>query len=168
MKAKFTSLIRGEILELTFFNTKIMNEHLDEISDSVEGEMKGRVGHNFPLSRSMINKYKWIKDIIGNKKITYVIAFVKGDILTARHERQHALYFYNDEYRQRVNELWDSLTDGNKKIIKEFLVRNGYHEPVFIDEFQAYLTTEGTTIFGLRDKHSIDSQLNVLRKRFNF
>lgn len=132
--------------ELVFTNIDEMSKQLEKRASEYEGYVPRRTGYNFP-----------------NKDGTYTIAYIKGDYLTKMHERRHAMYYLNSDYRKYINELWSSLDPAVKRDIEKFLKRCGYKDSVIIDEFQAYAFTEkepdkffglkkGTLLYGITSK----------------
>lgn len=118
-----------------FDNIQEMSKEMKKKASDYEGYVPGRIGYNFP-----------------NKDGSYTIAHVKGDIHTKNHELRHAEYYFNEQYRNAVNDLWSSLDEDTKHTIEQFLKRCGYCQAVFVDEFQAYLFTEKEPekFFGLK------------------
>ena len=96
------------------------------------------VGFNFPSSiiRKMdttLYPYK--------HSVTYVIGYMEGDTNTIEHEKRHARFYIDREYRKRVHRSWNKLRKSNPKKHKSIvnkLKKDGYKRTVHIDEFQAY------------------------------
>lgn len=74
------------------------------------------------------------------KNYKYVITKCQNDSCTLNHENKHALFYFNKKYRKYVKTIWESLDEDIKNIIIEYL--KSYNEKLYIDEFQAYITTE--------------------------
>lgn len=123
------------IKELVFKNRTEMSKQMERSACEYEGYVPGRNGYNFP-----------------NKDGSYTIAYIKGDVLTKRHEMCHARYYFEPDYRKRVGELWSTFSHQEQTIIKTFLAKCGYKEEVFLDEFQAYWFSEcePRKFFGLK------------------
>lgn len=123
------------IIELVFTTKKEMIAKMEADACVYEGFVPGRNGYNFPSAKN-----------------SYTIAYVKGDVLTKTHEKRHAIFFFDKEYREEVQKLWDSLGAKNQSIIEKFLEKCGYDRKVFLDEFQAYATTEKNpdNFFGIK------------------
>jgi len=74
------------------------------------------------------------------KNYRYIITKCEDDKSTLEHEKKHVLFYFNKKYRNYIKSIWESLNDDIKNIIIEYL--NTYHKKLYIDEFQAYITTE--------------------------
>ncbi len=118
-----------------FISKKEMTIAMESSACAYEGFVPGRTGYNFP-----------------NKDGSYTIGYIRGDTLTKMHELRHAIYFFDADYRARVQKMWNSLKCEDKIAIEKFLGRCGYKKEVFLDEFQAYTTTEKDPdkFFGLK------------------
>jgi hypothetical protein len=127
------------IKELVFKNRQEMISKLEAEACAYEGFVPGRHGYNFP-----------------NKDGTYTIAYVRGDVLTKRHELRHAMYYFDANYRAEVQKLWKSFSCEEQLTIEKFLRRCGYKEELFLDEVQAYWFTERNPrkFFGLKGRFS--------------
>jgi hypothetical protein len=123
------------IKELVFRTREEMAVKMESKACEYEGFVPGRNGYNFP-----------------NKDGSYTIAYVKGDVLTKRHELRHAMYFFNQDYRAEIEKLWSSFSCGERLTIEKFLSKCGYKKEQFLDEFQAYWFTEKDPrrFFGLK------------------
>jgi len=121
---------------------------LQPFADKYEGKISGRYGLNFPfhLMKSK-NLSKFISKIL-KYHAEYLIAYKKGDIVTKKHEMQHAKYYIDSEYRDSIKKLWDSFDSKYKSNVISMLGKMGYPEHVMLDEFQAYYYTEKTNFFG--------------------
>ncbi len=84
------------------------------------------------------------------RQAEYVIVYRKGDILTKRHELQHARYAMDPSYRHEVRQRWDALTPTQQHAIRTHLMALGYppDDDILLDEFQAYERTEHPRFFG--------------------
>lgn len=76
----------------------------------------------------------------------YIIAYVKGDKATKTHERLHATFYLNREYRDKV---WELIDENGKKKAKKYLKRMDYNFPkshegeyILVDEINAYAMEE--------------------------
>lgn len=123
------------IKELVFTNKQDMIRKMEPCACEYEGYVSGRHGYNFP-----------------NKDGSYTIAYIKGDHLTKQHEMCHAKYFFDINYRIEIEKLWSSLTISERNIVEKFLNKCGYKKEVWLDEFQAYVTSEKDPekFFGLK------------------
>lgn len=71
--------------------------------------------------------------------ITYILAYIKGDISTYNHESAHALFHTFPDYATLCTDQYTSLTPEIKSYINKELKIRGYVESNYIDEFQAYI-----------------------------
>ena len=94
------------------------------------------------------------------KNYKYVITKCQDDKCTLEHEKKHSLFYFNKKYRNYVKIVWESLNNNIKNMIIEYL--KTYHEKLYIDEFQAYITTE-PFIF-LKDSKNKKKQDTKLKK----
>lgn len=144
-----------------FYNMLMMSQMFEPVSVFVEGRTSTpRIGHNFPMSKlieySRCKGQRSTTDIISclvmsgaSVETKYIIAYLDGDVLTKRHELQHAKFYKDHAFRANVKNIW-SMMDGRKRQhIEGFLKRMGYPEDVWIDEFQAYYLTEKPNFFGI-------------------
>jgi hypothetical protein len=121
---------------------------LQPFADKYEGKISGRYGLNFPFHLMKSKKSsKFISKIL-KYQAEYLIAYKKGDIVTKKHEMQHAKYYIDSEYRDSIKKLWDSFDSKYKSNVISMLGKMGYPEHVMLDEFQAYYYTEKTNFFG--------------------
>jgi hypothetical protein len=126
--------MESKIQLLEFPNLHTMREALESKATNYEGSVKDRVGYNFPLDGK------------------YIVAWVKGDILTKKHEMLHFKYHTSEKYRQEVSKLWLGFSQAEQTKIIEVLSRLGYSKEVHLDEFQAYWFSERKPerFFGLK------------------
>lgn len=137
----------GKTVLIFHFSTKErMNESLAPISNAYEGSLKqNREGHNFPASY-IPKESPFYKHIQAN--CVYVIGVYTP--LSLQHELLHARFYVDSDYKQLIQNEWDSLSDVVKNHITSFLKRLGYRDDVIIDEYQAYKYTEKPNFFGIR------------------
>lgn len=123
------------VKELVFKSKADMSAKMESFACEYEGFVPGRNGYNFP-----------------NKDGSYTIAYVNSDIITKKHELRHAKFYFDAEYRDEVQKLWNSFNCEEQSVVKIFLKRCGYKEEFFLDEFQSYATTEKDPdkFFGLK------------------
>jgi hypothetical protein len=137
--------LKNEILILNFEGKKDkMNEVLDPLSNTYEGVLTKREGHNFPAdyipsSGHCLSSYK--------SRCKYVIGLYNTKSL--RHELQHAKYYLDATYRSQVQQEWMALDPKLQEHITKFLTRLGYSQKVLLDEYQAYRATEPRNFFGV-------------------
>ena len=87
-----------------------------------------------------------MKDIIeryfvdGQKRYIIGTQYLKGS--TFNHEMCHAMYYVDEDYRSKADELTDSIPKADLKSMRRNLSEMGYSGTVFKDEVQAYMATE--------------------------
>jgi hypothetical protein len=137
-------LINQMIIKEFIFNTKTeMVLKMEAEACKYEGYIPGRNGYNFP-----------------NNDGSYTIAYIKNDIITKKHEQLHAKFYFDSEYRKKVQKIWCSFSEKEQTVIQNFLSKCGYRPENFLDEFQAYLMSEPNPerLFGIKN----------IRKRINY
>jgi hypothetical protein len=140
--------LKDNILFVVYDNIDEIVE-LQSFADKYEGKINGRYGLNFPFNiiKSTKVQSKLISKIL-KYEAQYLIAYKKGDIITKKHEMQHAKYYIDSEYRDSVKKMWDSFDNKYKSNVISMLGKMGYPDHVMLDEFQAYYYTEKTNFFG--------------------
>ena len=157
-------LLDGQIVVLRWTDASAMNRTLDPISDRVDGPIKNRLGHNFPWAEMTKDEAQRVLSLLpkskGKQSYAYLIACMKGNAQTLKHELCHAQYFVSHEWRQQVDHVWSEvLTDKQRLYLSAFMTRLKYQPAVHIDEFQAYALTEPANFFGIE----IDEALEAMR-----
>ncbi len=73
----------------------------------------------------------------------YLIGASSKDLKTMDHEIAHGLYFTNNEYKLRMNKLFNIIPNRVKEKIFKKLIKMGYvnDKKILIDEAQAFLST---------------------------
>lgn len=146
--------VKDMVLHIIFNEKDIGTSDMKEIvemADMYEGHVSHRQGFNFPM--------KTVRPFIKNKKsffspyvntADYVISYKDGDVLTKKHELQHAKYFIDQTFSQSVKDLWESFPSSYQKGVIGMLIRMGYpnDKNILLDEFQAYYFTEKPFFFG--------------------
>ena len=88
----------------------------------------------------------------------FIIAYMKGDKATRKHELMHALYYNNPAYKYHVDKILDrvSTKEAGKYLRKLGYRFSGKHgDYIFNDEIQAYVLSDTKKIikqFGLSSK----------------
>lgn len=149
-------VVDGVVACFQFEDLVSMTKMFEPISVCVEGKTKvPRVGHNFPMTaledavkKGCVEGRKLMSVL--TPKIQYIVAYLAKDVLTKNHELQHAKYYLDSGYREKVVALWNRLEDEKRAHIECFLKRLGYPEHVWLDEFQAYYMTEKPNFFGIK------------------
>ncbi|GAB5373171.1 hypothetical protein AAMO2058_001727400 [Amorphochlora amoebiformis] len=69
----------------------------------------------------------------------YVIAHVSSDEKTLQHEKWHATYHFDADYRARVSGIWGMVKKSSPAWANQFMKHLGdkYAQHVWVDEFQA-------------------------------
>jgi hypothetical protein len=139
--------IKDLILHITYNKKENISKEIMEIANAYEGEIKERIGFNFPIS---FVKKTFPKSSLLSYKVEYVIVYQKKDIHTKKHELQHALYALSPPLQLQVKELWESFSKSYKNKVTELLLKMKYpnDEKILLDEFQAYYFTEKENFFG--------------------
>lgn len=120
-------------------------QYIAKLYENIDS-VKTFIGFNFPSSfipnDSFLSSYK--------HQVDYVIVYKDGDKKTKHHELCHANFFLYDDYKNKVYELWNSLSKKSKYNITQMLLRMNYNnnQETIIDEFQAYYYTEKPNFFG--------------------
>ena len=135
------------------------------------GELKGPLkGVNFPVS--FLKEWAVGKTITDEEKnilykarnYRYVIAAVENDYDTLLHEKAHALFFLDKNYREKATAFWESLSEKARNKIEKTLKLLGYKSDNFVDEFQAY-TVEDPSFFGKRVWQEIKPLQEILKNK---
>jgi len=143
----------NKLLMFDFESNDFMTKCFERFSNFYEGFVPGRIGYNMPTSYVIdfallkrdtpLSKEEMFIYSTINKEDTggYVIAYLRGDDLTRRHEFQHAKYFFSYDFRKEVDSMWEKLPERIRSKYISRLHSLGYSDSVLIDEFQAYYFT---------------------------
>jgi len=140
---------KDKILHVIYKKVENIPKYIISLADEYEGKINNRIGFNFPISKNSKNSNS-NKLIQKYPNILYVIVYKKGDVLTKLHEELHAKYYIDVDYKNKVKNIWDSLTKESKKKVLDMLEKMKYpkDEKILIDEFQAYFFSEKKNFFG--------------------
>jgi hypothetical protein len=140
-------LLKNNIIHITYNKKENISKEIVEIANKYEGEIKERIGFNFPMS--FVKKH-FPKSKLISYQAEYIIVYQKKDIQTKKHELQHALYALSPSYQLQVKELWNSFSKSYKDKVISLLLKMKYpnDENILLDEFQAYYFTEKQNFFG--------------------
>mmetsp|Transcript_2777 Transcript_2777/g.4030 ORF Transcript_2777/g.4030 Transcript_2777/m.4030 type:complete len:231 (-) Transcript_2777:215-907(-) len=69
----------------------------------------------------------------------YVIAHRSSDMSTLQHEKKHAMFHFDENFRKRVTGIWGMVQKGSPSWAKQFEkhLSDKYAQHVWVDEFQA-------------------------------
>ena len=137
-------------------------------------------GHNMSLNK-MIKYYElaiknrdilYEENILYNKLLKYkkknykyVITKCNDDKSTLEHEIKHTQFYFNKKYRKYVKMVWKSLDDEIKELIIEYL--KCYNEKLYVDEFQAYITTEPLVFIQNKKTKKTAKKYEKIKKELN-
>ena len=146
MKYKIDNKILHIIYNKKEKNDVILKEIFEISKRYEETDNSNFIGFNFPMKN--VNKNDYLYKY--SKIATYVIVYKNGDKQTKQHELLHAKFYTNNEYKELVYSLWNSIENISKKNIIDMLLRMKYKndEKILIDEFQAYYYSEKSNFFG--------------------
>lgn len=83
------------------------------------------------------------KQVEGKEKFYLIGTFEDGAVVD--HELAHAFFYLDPVYKRRATKLVTELGSDFRDVVFKNLVEQGYHEKVFVDEAQAYLSTSSMT-----------------------
>jgi len=135
------------------------------------------IGYNFPLNtywnlmrddeskfiisnkydRELHSIYRGIVEMLECGSLAdscYLIACLKGDAESMKHEIAHGLYCTDKEYRCDMDELLRGQSGESWNGLMDFLDEKKYHETVFMDEAQAYIASQNLDNPDKNDKYS--------------
>ncbi len=143
------NFIIDNVLHIEYSKETDIPTYIVDLADKYEGKIKNRIGFNLPMDfvkKENVKKYKEYSEL----NIKYIIVYKKGDVLTKKHELQHAKYGMNQAFRNDVRKFWRSLSEKSKSNVLAMLKKMNYpdNEDILIDEFQAYYFTEKKGFFG--------------------
>ena len=146
-----TFYVKDRILHFIYRYLTDIPDFIIAISDAYEGHIKGRIGFNFPMS---VVKRVNPKSKLLSYEADYFIGYQKHDILTKRHELQHAKYYMNPQFQREVKELWASFSPSFQQRAFQQLIKMNYpnNPDLLLDEFQAYYFTEKPNFFGKKER----------------
>lgn len=80
----------------------------------------------------------------------YIIGCLKDNTETLDHEISHGLFYLNAEYKKEATKLVKALPKRIRTSMEKMLTKTGYTKQVFIDEINAYLSTDSKEDLALR------------------
>jgi hypothetical protein len=147
MEVSMTYRLNNRVLHFIYQTLSDVPDIVNKVCDAYEGPIKDRIGFNFPMS---IVKQVDPTSVLLSYDADYFIGYQKRDILTKRHELQHAKYYMDSAFQKEVHELWSSFSSTFKMRVQKQLIQMNYpnNPTILLDEFQAYYFTEKTHFFG--------------------
>jgi hypothetical protein len=142
-----TFRVKERVLHFIYQYITDVPDFIITICDAYEGPIKDRIGFNFPMS---VVKRVDPKSTLLSYEADYFIGYQKRDIITKRHELQHAKYYMDPAFRREVKELWESFPASFQTRTTQRLLKMNYpnNPDILLDEFQAYYFTEKPNFFG--------------------
>jgi len=139
--------VKDKVLHIIYQVKEEITREIIEIANHYEGEIKNRIGFNFPAT--FVKKVK-PKSHLLSYNVDYFIVYKKGDIKTKKHESQHALYALDKIFRENVLLLWNTFSEDYRANVIQTLLNMNYPNnfEILLDEFQAYYYTEKPNFFG--------------------
>ncbi len=87
---------------------------------------------------------KFLKPWLDGKEKFYVLGVHEKEN-AIEHEMSHAFYHLDPAYRKEMDALVKKLPKSSFNEIKEYIIKDGYHPSVVVDEIVAYLATNEMT-----------------------
>jgi len=83
------------------------------------------------------------------------------------HEKTHAIYYFNEEYRNEVNKVIDAFDKDFIKYSSNALTSRGYDDEFVYDEINAYFSTKDFLRFSMDDRgEKLAAKLYKLRLKY--
>jgi hypothetical protein len=152
-ESKYSYNIHDNIIIFCFINLVELNVYLGRPCAFYEKKKfnHGMVGINFPIR----DFNEWATSVNGEFsphekelcnliqsfrfKIVYLVAYVKGDHSTFKHEMAHALFALVPSYNEKIEKLWHQMNDNERIYVEKDLIAKGYDKKYILDEWHAYL-----------------------------
>ena len=99
----------------------------------------------------------------------YIIGCLKNNTKALDHEISHGMFHLNSEYKKEATKLVKALPIKIRTSMEKMLARTGYTKQVFVDEINAYLSTDSKEILALRGikLNNQDIVFKELFKKYN-
>lgn len=82
-----------------------------------------------------------------------------------KHEMTHAMWYTNDEYREKALAIIDSVSEDLREALIDALAKQNYPRKTALDEINAYLTTGTCGYFDLiENQDELDEMTRLLKK----
>ncbi len=142
-----TFLVKDRVLHFIYQYVTDIPDDIIAICNAYEGAIKGRIGFNFPMT--VVKQIDPASTLL-SYEADYFIGYQQRDIMTKRHELQHAIYYMDPKFRSKVKKLWESFSLSFQKRANQLLLKMNYpnNPDLLLDEFQAYYFTEKPNFFG--------------------
>ncbi len=85
-----------------------------------------------------------------SKEEFYIIGVLKGNTTTIQHEIAHGMFYLNSEYKKEATKLVKELPVKIRTSMENMLAKTGYTKQVYIDEINAYFSTDSKEDLALR------------------
>ena len=72
----------------------------------------------------------------------YIIGCLKGNTKTLDHEISHGMFYLDSEYKKEATKLVKALPKRIRTSMEKMLTKYGYTKQVFVDEINAYFSTD--------------------------
>lgn len=166
---KLSATVRDKVLLFEFSSKCYLRDCLNTIVILYENRQPFEsMGSYFPISSAL----KWIRETNGRikdecqrqfiqlvllhyTKCVYVVAYVKGELKAKLHGLRHARFFTDHMYHLRVEHVWKHLESGVRHHLMSVLDIMGCPENMWVDEFQAFITTERQGFFGCQNEKQL-------------
>ena len=117
------------------FPSHIMNDCIKLFLGQLDSD------HN-KYDKNMKLAYNECERMCNDTEKFYIIGCLKGNTETLDHEICHGLFYLNSEYKKEATKLVKNLPAKLRTSMEKMLAKTGYAKQVFIDEINAYLSTD--------------------------
>jgi hypothetical protein len=103
------------------------------------------------------------KSVADNRAKFYIIGTIKGSH-ALNHEVAHGYFYLYPEYKKEMTKLVKALPAHIRKEFNTVLKNLGYTPKVYVDETQAYMSTDVNSSFGIDCKEECKPLVKVFKK----